>query len=125
MGTKVFGDEFIELRISTGFSLRKFCKKMNLDPGNWSRVERGVSKPPLEEEFYDKVKNIFNITSSKKEELISMAKTIRILPKELQETELMKHMPVMLRKVDGQPLKNNEIQGLVDWIKSTVKTEYK
>ena len=125
MSAKVFGDEFIELRTSAGFSLRKFCKKMNLDPGNWSRVERGVSKPPLEKEFYNRIENIFNISSSKKEELISMAKAIRIIPKELQETELMEHMPVMLRKIDGQPLKNDEIEGLVNWITDTVKSEYK
>lgn len=41
-----FGSLFRELRVATGMSLREFCDEYGYDPGNISRLERGVSAPP-------------------------------------------------------------------------------
>lgn len=123
MSNNKFGDRFTELRVSAGFSLRKFCKEMKLDAGNWSRVETGVSNPPTDDEFYDKAVKLFDGTEEIKNELVSLANAVKILPKDLQNSELMEHMPVMLRKINGQQLKEDEIENLVKWIKDTVKKE--
>ena len=40
------------MRVDAGFTLRGFCREMGLDGGNWSRIEREVSKPPTDEAFY-------------------------------------------------------------------------
>jgi len=123
MTNNKFGDRFTELRISAGFSLRKFCKEMNLDAGNWSRIETGVSNPPTDDEFYDKATKLFDGNEEIKNELVSLASAVKILPKSLHDSDLMEHMPVMLRKIDGQQLKEEEIENLVNWIKGTVKSE--
>ena len=49
MGRKGFGDYFKELRIERGLTLRAFCRKNGFDPGNLSRLERGLLPPPASE----------------------------------------------------------------------------
>ena len=41
-----FGRFVKETRERNGLSLREFCRLANLDPGNWSKVERGIFPPP-------------------------------------------------------------------------------
>ena len=41
-----FGAFVKETRERKGLSLREFCRLANLDPGNWSKVERGLFPPP-------------------------------------------------------------------------------
>lgn len=123
MSNNMFGDRFSELRVSAGFSLRKFCKEIGQDAGNWSRVEAGVSNPPTDEKFYKKAVQLFDGIEEQVNELVSLARAVKILPKDLQESELMEHMPVMLRKIDGQQLKKDEVENLVEWIRNTVITE--
>lgn len=38
------------LRADLGVSLRRFCLGHNLDPSNWSKLERGVLAPPRDPE---------------------------------------------------------------------------
>ena len=41
-----FSAKLKELRINTGLSLREFCLRNGLDPGNYSKLERGHFPPP-------------------------------------------------------------------------------
>lgn len=43
----VFGAELKAARIAMGITLREFCLKHGLDPGNMSRIERGIAPPPV------------------------------------------------------------------------------
>ena len=45
-----FGRFVKEMRTRKGMSLREFCRLANLDPGNWSKVERGKFPPPKSRE---------------------------------------------------------------------------
>ena len=49
-----FGKFAKELRLKTGFTLRRFCIEYNYDPGNYSKIERGLSAPPSSEEKQEK-----------------------------------------------------------------------
>ena len=42
----VFGEFFKARRQALGLTLREFCLKHKLDPGNISRLERGLLPPP-------------------------------------------------------------------------------
>ncbi len=128
MNTKSFGEAFNEIRILSGMSLRKFCDEMEnkgfpLNSGNWSRIERGLTNPPADENFYNAIMQIFDLSETEKNKLFSIAKATKILPKELHKTELMEHMPVMLRKIDGKKLTEEEIDELIKWVEGTVKQE--
>lgn len=128
MKKKTFGEYFTQIRISAGLSLRKFCDEMkdkgfNLNSGNWSRTERGLTSPPTEKIFYSAVVKIFNLPEDEATTLHSIAKATKILPKELQSTELMEHMPVMLRKIDNGKLTDEEADRLIKWIEDTAREE--
>jgi len=42
-----FGDYLKELRRAKKLTLRKFCAKVGVDPGNQSKIERGLQNPPM------------------------------------------------------------------------------
>jgi ribosome-binding protein aMBF1 (putative translation factor) len=43
---EMFGEFIKERRVAKGISLREFCKRMETDASNWSKVERGLLAPP-------------------------------------------------------------------------------
>ena len=50
MASGTFGEYLKQLRISRGVTLRAFCQEHGFDPGNYSRLERGLLPPPHGEE---------------------------------------------------------------------------
>ncbi len=48
-----FGAFFRAKRIALGLPLREFCRRNGLDPGNISRLERGLLAPPRSDEILD------------------------------------------------------------------------
>lgn len=78
MKTKpLFGDFFKEKRIQKGFTLRGFCKAHGLDPGNISKLERGMLPPPSRKKSW---KNTPQISDSEGERTIGSSSSILPLP---------------------------------------------
>ncbi len=48
---KTFGELFKTKRISNGLTLREFCRINGFDPGNVSKIERGLFQPPQSKEM--------------------------------------------------------------------------
>jgi len=46
----LFGDYFKKKRLKIGKTLRQFCLEKGLDPGNVSKIERGILSPPQSRE---------------------------------------------------------------------------
>ena len=47
--TLIFGKTLKKLRAEKELSIREICKKVNYDPSNWSKIERGKLSPPSNE----------------------------------------------------------------------------
>ena len=45
----MFGKFIKERRIEKGLTLREFCKLIEVDASNWSKIERGLLSPPKSE----------------------------------------------------------------------------
>ncbi len=43
---ETFGTRLRAMRLTAGLSLHKFCRRAGLDAGNYSRIERGLIRPP-------------------------------------------------------------------------------
>ena len=56
-----FGEFFKESRIKRNFTLREFCNKFGYDPGNISKIERGLLKPPGRREKLEKYAKQHNV----------------------------------------------------------------
>src|ERR1700733_9191117 len=54
MASTAFGSLLKRLRLKTGKTLREFCGEHGLDPGNYSRLERGIFPPPSGSELLEK-----------------------------------------------------------------------
>ena len=50
----VFGEFFKAKRQALGLTLREFCLKHELDPGNLSRLERGLLPPPQDRQVLER-----------------------------------------------------------------------
>ncbi len=49
------------IRIKQGITLREFCKSANLDPSNWSKIERNILQPPKSKEVLSTIANALNL----------------------------------------------------------------
>jgi len=122
MATRLFGDLFKELRRKQGLTLREFCKQHNFDPGNISRMERGKVAPPTREEALERLAQAVGLAgdSPRKREFISyaMVSAGRIPQEILSDEEALLHLPPFLCVLRGERLKKDQLQTLVDVIKS-------
>jgi len=50
VSNKAFGEFFKKKRLELRLTLREFCKRNNFDPGNISKIERGLLPPPHSDE---------------------------------------------------------------------------
>ncbi len=104
--------------------LREFCREIQEDPSNWSKVERGVLKPPQE---IDKLYKIGKALKLKKDsdnmsELIDLARIDagRIPDDIVENPEILGLLPAFLRTVRNQKPTSEEIDNLIGLLKKGV-----
>ena len=117
----IFGNFFKTKRIEAGFTLREFCKVHNLDPGNISRMERGLLKPPGSKEKLEEYASYLGIEKGSDDwyEFFDLAAACRgEIPEEiLDDEELLKHLPVIFRTIRGKKLSKKKLEELIEIIR--------
>lgn len=68
-----FGESLRKFRVKRKITLRSMCKKIGVDPGNYSRLERSESNPPDSLEDMLKYFEALKLTEQEKTWLISQA----------------------------------------------------
>ena len=123
MTTKMFGDLFNELRHKKGLTLREYCRNHNQDPAYISRLERGKIAPPAKEEALEKLAFSLGLKENSEEwrEFMSVAiVSAGRIPKEIMsDEEAIKHLPAFLRTLKGEKLTENQLDALIEVIKSS------
>lgn len=103
-------------------SLRDICKKVNYDPSNWSKVERGLISPPCDEVALGQWAGALGLPQKSKEyyEFIDQANIAQgIIPDYImQEYDLVKALPAFFRTVRNEKPTKKEIDDLINLIKS-------
>ena len=61
MTIRQFGQYVKGLREKRGLSLREFCRLADLDPSNWSKVERGLLSPPRSRKVLNDIASVLLI----------------------------------------------------------------
>jgi len=116
---ETFGEYIKSLRISKQITLRDFCKKADLDPSNWSKIERGISPPPKSTLVLTSIAHALNI-SDKSEEYNTLYDLAAIshIPKELvTDKEIFEKLPVFFRTARGDSPNRKELEKLFKLIK--------
>ena len=97
----MFGEFIKERRIKQGISLREFSRRIETDPSNWSKTERGLLSPPRDEGMLKRISKVLGIKLSS-EPWVEMNDKAhldagRIPPDLLSDSELVQSLPLLFR----------------------------
>lgn len=118
MSTKAFGEYLKELRRKKGMTLREFCLANGIDPGNYSRLERGVFAPPQKEEILERYATALGVARGSDQwfEFFDLAAAARgEIPKDLRsDEEVLAKLPLLFRTLRGSLLPPEKLDELVE-----------
>lgn len=116
-----FGAFFKETRQKSGLTLRQFCQQYGLDPGNISRIERGVAPPPNSNKLLEKYAGILGIRKDTAEWYeffdLSAACSGKLPPDMMTDKQLVEKLPMVFRTLRGQKLDSDRLKQLAELIR--------
>jgi len=115
-----FGAYFRARRVLLKKTLRRFCLENGLDPGNVSRLERGLLPPPRREKL-EEYARLLELREGSDEWYtffdLAAAEAGR-LPEDLRaDPEVLDKAPVLFRTLRGQKVSDEQLDGLLDLIR--------
>jgi transcriptional regulator with XRE-family HTH domain len=119
--TKVihFGNFVKELRIKKALTLREFCRRAQIDAGNWSKIERGVLPPPKSKEVLNEIARGLDLSSGSEEfnTLFDLAAISCIPPEIVTNDSIIDKLPVFFRTLRGEKPTRAELEKLIKILK--------
>lgn len=120
-----FGEYFKKLRLKSKVTLRQFCVDNGFDPGNISKLERGLMLPPRSEEKLDHYAAALGIKKGSDEyiEFLDLAASahMTLSIKEITDQQLIEKLPVLFRTVDNKDLTPEKLERIIKLIEKEVK----
>lgn len=121
-----FAEIIKKRRAELRLSLREFCAKANVDPSNWSKIERGLSPPPKTKTILDAIRDVlqFPKDSSEAGALFDAAFIGHgmIPPDIITDKKLSAMLPVFFRTVRGDKHTEAELRNLAEIIRDSETT---
>ena len=117
-----FGGFFKARRMATGLTLRAFCLRHKLDPGNLSRIERGRMPPPQSEEVLRRYAKYLSLKEGGDDwyTFFDLAAAERgKLPRDLSDAEVLVKLPVLFRSLRGEKVSIRQMRKLAEEIRRT------
>ena len=117
----MFGEFIKKKRLELDMSLRSFCKAIEEDPSNWSKVERGVLQPPQNEAKLKKIAKVLKIKlktpgwAQLKDLAAVDAGTIPDYI--MKEKEVLNMLPAFFRTVGNEKPTKDELDKLIENLK--------
>ena len=122
---KTFGDLFKLKRIEKGLTLREFCRINGFDPGNVSKIERGLFQPPQSKEMLAKYAVALGIAEGSEDWLafcdMAIISAGKIPEDIVTNEELMNALPVLFRTVRDKTLDDEGLEKLIKSIKRELR----
>ncbi len=115
-----FGEFLKELRLKNKLSLRSFCIKVNADPGNISKVERGVIAPSFSDERLKHYAEGLGLAEGDEDwftffDLAAAEKGI--IPKDIRNKLDVEALPIFFRSMRNEKLDEDAIRSLIEKLK--------
>ena len=112
-----FGEFFKTKRQALELTLREFCLKHKLDPGNLSRLERGLLPPPQDRKLLEQYADYLAIKQGTGDwytffDLAAAAKG-RLPDDLLEDEEILAKLPLVFRTLRGKRLTEKQLAELV------------
>ncbi len=116
-----FGSFFKEKRIEKGYTLREFCEKYGLDPGNMSKLERGLLPPPASRQKLEQLASYLGLKEGTDDwmEFFDLAAATRgEFPKDvLDNDKIVEALPLIFRTIRGKKVSEKLLDDLVEKIR--------
>ena len=123
MQPTIFGEMIKDRRIAAGMTLRSFCREAEIDPSNWSKIERGVIAPPDDTELIGRIVGLLGLSCAEETELSDLAAIARgQIPADLKDEELMAKMPAFFRAIRGQTYTRDDFEKLMSGVEKLHKS---
>ena len=117
----MFGEFLKVRRVAKGISLREFCKRMEMDASNWSKVERGLLAPPQDEEKLRKMARVLEIKigSPLWKEIKDKANIdAGIIPEDiLSDEKVLNSLPIFFRTIRSEKPTPEDLDKLINIIR--------
>jgi len=117
----MFGEFIKERRIAKSKGLREFCKRIEMDASNWSKVERGLLAPPQDEEKLRKIARVLDIKvgSSLWKEMKDKANIdAGIIPEDiLSDEKVLNSLPIFFRTIRSEKPTPEDLDKLINMIR--------
>lgn len=116
--SNIFGEYLKQLRLSRKLTLRLFCEANGFDPGNYSKIERGVLQPPKDEQKLDVYRRAFNL-HPKSEEWRDLQNLASISRGEIPYRVLINHiavanLPALFRTLENSCISPENFDKVID-----------
>jgi transcriptional regulator with XRE-family HTH domain len=110
----LFGEFFKKKRLELRKTLRQFSLENGLDPGNISKIERGILPPPQSREKLSHYAKCLGIVEGSDEwlEFFDIARTDagRIPEDLLEDRDIVAKLPLVFRTIKGQKLTGEQLE---------------
>ncbi len=120
---ETFGGFMEALRQKKRLTLRAFCKQTGFDPGNISRIERGLMPPPKNRETLKRYAITLGLRegSADWQTFFDLAATAQgVIPADLlSDKELVKNLPLFFRTLRGQKPTPEEMEKIAEKIRKS------
>jgi transcriptional regulator with XRE-family HTH domain len=121
MKSTQFGRFFKLMRQKNGLTLRKFCLENGLDPGNISRIERGIAAPPSTQELLEKYATLLKIKRNTDDWYnffdLAAAGSGKIPSYVMSDEELVNKLPLVFRTLRGEKVSSEKLDELSELIR--------
>lgn len=122
MADKVtFGEFFKQKRVGLKKTLRQFCAENKLDPGNISKLERGIMPPPQGSDKLEEYAYCLHIKKGSDNwyKFFDLARIEagRIPEEILKNKDVVASLPILFRTLRGQKISEKKLEKLVELIR--------
>jgi len=118
---KSFGEFFKTCRIATKKTLRQFCIENRLDPGNISKLERGLLSPPQSREKLEEYARYLKIKKGSDDWYtffdLASAETGKIPEDIMSKEKIEDKLPILFRTLRGQKVSDDKLEELIKILK--------
>ncbi len=116
-----FGEFFKEKRIALKKTLRQFCVDNKLDPGNISKLERGLMQPPQGSDKLEEYAKYLHIKKGTDDWYtffdLAAVEAGRIPEELLNDAKVAASLPILFRTLRGKKISEKKLDELVEMIR--------
>ena len=116
-----FGEFFKQKRIALKKTLRQFCVDNKLDPGNISKLERGLMAPPQGSDKLEEYAKYLHIKKGTDDWYtffdLAAVEAGRIPEELLNDAKIAASLPILFRTLRGKKISEKKLDELVEMIR--------